>query len=136
MQAFGNFGAFGARAYASVGLETQVSTATPHALILMLFDGAIDSVERARTCLGSKDIPGKLTAIKRADRIISEGLRASLDPTTGQLAERLESLYDYMSRRLVVGNATNDTAVLGEVTGLLRELRGAWAEIAPAAKAA
>jgi flagellar protein FliS len=136
VQGFGSFGAFGARAYASVGLETKVTSADPHALVLMLFDGAIDSVERARACLDSKDIPGKLAAIKRADRIISEGLRASLDPTTGQLAERLDALYDYMGRRLVVGNASNDTTVLGEVTGLLRELRSAWAEIAPAAKAA
>ena len=136
MQAFGNFGAFGARAYASVGLETKVTSANPHSLVLMLFDGAIDSVERARACLESKDVAGKLKAIKRADRIISEGLRASLDPTTGLLSERLDALYDYMGRRLVVGNASNDTAILGEVTGLLRELRGAWAEIAPAAQAA
>ncbi|QEI07250.1 flagellar export chaperone FliS [Pigmentiphaga aceris] len=131
------FGSFGARAYASVGVETKVTSSNPHALVLMLFDGALDSVQRALVCLEEKDIPGKAKAIVRADRIISEGLRASLDPSTGgQLAERLEALYDYMSRRLVVANAGNDPDALLEVQKLLRELRGAWAEISPTAQAA
>lgn len=130
------FGSFGARAYASVGVETKVTSSNPHALVLMLFDGAIDSTQRAIVCLEENDIPGKAKAIVRADRIISEGLRASLDPSTGQLAERLEALYDYMSRRLVSANAGNDPAALLEVQKLLRDLRGAWAEISPTAQAA
>lgn len=130
------FGSFGARAYASVGVETKVTSSNPHSLVLMLFDGAIDSIQRAIVCLEERDIPGKAKSIVRADRIISEGLRASLDPSTGQLAERLEGLYDYMSRRLVAANAGNDTEALLEVQKLLRELRGAWAEISPAAQAA
>jgi flagellar protein FliS len=136
VQGFGSFGAFGARAYASVGVETKVTSANPHALVLMLFDGAIDGLQRAVVCLEAKDIAGKAKALTRADRIISEGLRASLDPSTGQLAERLESLYDYMSRRLVVANATNDAEPMLEVQNLLRDLRGAWAEISPKAQAA
>lgn len=136
MQGFGSFGAFGARAYASVGVETKVTSSNPHTLVLMLFDGAIDALQRAMVCLEAKDIPGKAKAVTRADRIISEGLRASLDPSTGQLAERLEALYDYMSRRLVVANANNDAEPMLEVQNLLRDLRGAWAEISPKAQAA
>jgi flagellar protein FliS len=136
VQGFGSFGAFGARAYASVGVETKVTSSNPHTLVLMLFDGAIDALQRAMVCLEAKDIAGKAKAVTRADRIISEGLRASLDPSTGQLAERLESLYDYMSRRLVVANATNDAEPMLEVQNLLRDLRGAWAEISPKAQAA
>ncbi len=136
MQGFGGFGAFGARAYASVGVETKVETANPHSLVLMLFDGAIDSLARVRGCIEAEDMPGKFAAITRVDRIISEGLRTSLDPSTGELAGRLDDLYDYMSRRLVVANATNDIAVLDEISGLLRGLRDAWAQIAPKSKAA
>lgn len=136
MQAFGSFGAFGANAYASVGVETKVTSSNPHALVLMLFDGAIDALQRAMVCLDAKDIAGKAKALTRADRIISEGLRASLDPSTGQLAERLESLYDYMSRRLVFANANNHAEAMLEVQKLLRDLRGAWAEISPTAQAA
>ena len=136
MQGFGSFGAFGARAYASVGVETKVTSSNPHTLVLMLFDGAIDALQRAMVCLEAKDIPGKAKALTRADRIISEGLRASLDPSTGELAERLESLYDYMSRRLVLANANNDPGAMLEVQNLLRDLRGAWAEISPKAQAA
>jgi flagellar protein FliS len=136
VQGFGSFGAFGARAYASVGVETKVTTSNPHALVLMLFDGAIDALQRSMVCLEEKDIPGKAKALSRADRIISEGLRASLDPSTGQLAERLESLYDYMSRRLVFANANNDADAMLEVQKLLRDLRGAWVEISPKAQAA
>ncbi|HTH40447.1 MAG TPA: flagellar export chaperone FliS, partial [Rhodocyclaceae bacterium] len=48
----------------------------------------------------------------------------------GDLAERLDALYGYMSQRLVMANLKNDPAILDEVTGLLNEIRTAWAEIA------
>ncbi|MDX3904134.1 MAG: flagellar export chaperone FliS [Pigmentiphaga sp.] len=131
------FASFGARAYASVGVETGVSTSSPHALILMLYDGALASLRRAKTCLQADDAAGKTQAISRAARIIDEGLRASLDHRAGgDLAGQLDALYGYMCRRTLQAGIDNDGAVLDEIVELLDGLRDAWASIEPKAQAA
>lgn len=119
-----------AAAYAQIGVETQVSSADPHELILMLFDGALLSVNSAAAAIDAKDTQAKIRHITKAIEIISLGLQASLDSAGGELAERLGALYDYMSLRLTQANAQNSTAPLVEVSGLLRDLRDAWAQIA------
>lgn len=122
-----------AAAYARVGLETSVSAADPHKLILMLFDGAVLAINSAAVAIANDDTPAKLRQITKAIEIITLGLQASLDKGSGGgLAERLDALYHYMSARLVVANAQNSTAPLNEVATLLNELREAWAQIAEA----
>lgn len=126
------FGGFQSRAaaYAKVGVETGVSTADPHKLILMLFDGALLQVRSAGIAMQSKDIPGKGMAISKAIEIIVNGLKVSLDISAGgELAERLAALYDYMGERLLYANLHNSQPALDEVAGLLATLREAWAEI-------
>lgn len=118
-------------AYARVGVETGVASADPHRLILMLFDGSLAAVSQARNAIGRKDVVAKGTAISKAIAIVDGGLKASLDVKAGgMLAERLSSLYDYMLQRLLTANLRSDVEALDEVTRLLNELRGAWAQIA------
>jgi flagellar protein FliS len=124
-------------AYAQVGVETGVAAADPHKLILMLFDGTLAAISNARLALSRKEIGAKGAAISKAIAIIDGGLKASLDVRAGgELAERLSGLYDYMLQRLLVANLRNDSAALDEVTRLLNELRGAWAQIGQAGAAA
>lgn len=120
-----------AKAYAKVGVETGVESASPHKLILMLFDGALMALSTATMHLKEKHIAEKGQALAKAVDIIGNGLKASLDPQSGgDLAGRLEALYDYMCMRLTHANLKNDGAAIAEVGGLLKELRGAWEEIA------
>lgn len=122
-----------AAAYARIGVQTNVATADPHQLILMLFDGALLSINSAAVALESNDVPGKIKHITKAIEIIGMGLKASLDLTAGgELAERLDALYDYMTNRLVYANAFNTDIPLTEVAGLLRDLRDAWSQISDA----
>lgn len=119
-----------AQAYARVGVETGVTAANPHQLILMLFDGALLAIAKADASMGQGAIIEKSQAISRATDIISSGLRASLDFSgSDDLATRLASLYDYMVLRLIHANVKNDARALHEVSGLLSEIRGAWEEI-------
>lgn len=119
-----------ASAYADVGVETVVSTADPHRLILMLFEGALLKVGAAGIAMDSKDIPTKGAAISKAIEIIANGLKVSLDfDAGGELAERLGALYDYMTQRLLYANLHNSRPALDEVARLLNELKGAWEEI-------
>mgnify|MGYP002135224055 CR=1 FL=1 len=64
----------GAAAYSSVGVETGVSTADPHKLILMLFEGALLQIGTAAIAMDSKDIPTKGKSISKAIDIINNGL--------------------------------------------------------------
>lgn len=124
-----------ASAYAKVGVESHVSNADPHQLILMLFDGALLSINSAAIAMERNDIEARVKNITKAIEIISMGLKASLDNQTGgELTERLAALYDYMCSRLLHANAFSTDAPLIEVAGLLRDLRDAWSQIANASQ--
>ena len=117
----------GASAYANVGVETGVMAASPHKLIVMLFDGAVAAVGSALVHMQAGSIPEKGKAISKAIQIIENGLRASLDRKAGgQIGENLDALYEYMQHRLLLANVQNDPAILEEVQRLLNELREAW----------
>jgi hypothetical protein len=55
----------GVAAYAKVGLETGVLAASPHKLIVMLFDGALQALRNAREQMKAGDIPAKGKSIAR-----------------------------------------------------------------------
>lgn len=120
-----------ADAYARVGIETGVTSASPHKLILMLFDGAIVAIGAASRQMQANQIAEKGQSISKAIDIITNGLEASLDmKVEGELAQRLSALYEYMCARLLHAGIKNDRAALDEVVGLLTEIRSAWEEIA------
>jgi flagellar protein FliS len=120
----------GVNAYANVGLETGIASASPHALIVMLYDGALVALLSAKTNIAAGNIAAKGSAISKAISIIDNGLRASLDKNAGgEIAANLDALYDYMSRRLLHANLKNDVTIIDEVHRLLSDLRGAWVEI-------
>lgn len=126
----------GASAYAKVGVETGVMAASPHKLIVMLFDGAVAAVRSALVHMKTGNIPEKGKSISKAIQIIENGLRASLDRKAGgQIGENLDALYEYMQHRLLVANLQNDPEVLNEVERLLNELREAWNAIGAPANA-
>jgi flagellar protein FliS len=119
-----------ASTYARVDLEGRVTSADPHQLIVLLYDGAILALTRAEAAIARKDIAAKATWITHAVSIIVEGLQTALDKDAGgSLARNLEDLYTYMARRLFEANMHSDAARVAEVRRLLDELRGAWLSI-------
>ncbi|MGZ8289029.1 MAG: flagellar export chaperone FliS [Telluria sp.] len=117
----------GANAYAKVGIETGVMAASPHKLIVMLFDGALTAIRNAQAHMKAGNIPEKGSQISKAIKIIENGLRASLDRDVGgEIAHGLDSLYEYMGHRLLMANLNNQPELLEEVHRLLSELRDAW----------
>ena len=117
-------------AYKSVGVESAVTTASPHQLILLLFEGAQAAISLARGEMARNNIPAKGKAISRAIDIIENGLKASLNlDVDSDLPEKLDALYDYMVVRLLHANLKNDPAALEEVATLLGEIQSAWVEI-------
>lgn len=125
------YGANGTQAYAKIGVESAVMSATSPQLMTLLFDGAISAVVRARLFMQDGNIPGKGNAISKAINIIEAGLKQGLDEASGdELTLNLIGLYSYMVRRLVEANIRNDVAALEEVETLLRNIADAWKEVA------
>lgn len=129
---FGSSHSQGANAYAKVGIETGVIAASPHKLIVMLYEGAIVAINNAITHINNGNIAGKGQSISKAISIIENGLRASLDKKAGgDIALSLDALYEYMNNRLIEANLQNQISTLEEVRTLLRDLKKSWEEISP-----
>jgi flagellar protein FliS len=122
----------GANAYSKVGMETGVVAASPHKLIIMLFEGALLSISSAIQHMQAGNMEAKGKAISKAVSIIDEGLRASLDKKVGgEIALSLDSLYEYMVSRLMMANLKNQPKTLEEVHQLLSGLKDSWEAIDP-----
>ncbi|MFZ6767007.1 flagellar export chaperone FliS [Undibacterium sp. Di26W] len=133
---FGSSQVRGANAYAKVGIETGVVAASPHKLIVMLFEGAIVAISNASQHLSNGEIASKGQSISKAIAIIENGLRASLDKKAGgEIADNLDALYEYMTARLIKANLENNDGMLNEVRNLLKDLKASWEAIAPASEA-
>ena len=117
-------------AYRSVGVECVVDSASPHQLVIMLFEGARIAIAKARVHMQLGETAAKGEAILKAVCIIDQGLKACLDTQHGgELAVRLQALYDYMVSRITLANLRNDPQPLDEVGRLLGELEEAWRQI-------
>ena len=122
-------------AYQSVATHGGVAASDPHALILMLMDGALDRLAQARGFMANGIVAEKNQLLSTAIAIIDE-LRMSLDVKAGgPIAANLEDLYDYMCRQLVKANLHNRIETVDEVSHLLAEIRAAWIALPPEARA-
>lgn len=118
------------RQYQQVNTQAQLVEASPHRLIQMLFEGALDRLAQAQGALKRGQVAEKGLLIGKAVNIVS-GLRESLNKEQGgQLAENLDGLYEYMVRQLTQANLTNDAQALQHVAALLREVKEGWDGIA------
>ncbi|CBL46742.1 Flagellar protein [gamma proteobacterium HdN1] len=112
--------------YANVGRRTAVEGATPHQLIMMLYDGVLESLMKATGCIQRKDFAAKGAAIGKAINIIG-GLQSFLDMEKGgEVSANLDRLYDYMTRRLYDATVSNDIAIISEVANLIKTVREGW----------
>ena len=112
--------------YGSVQVVTGVASANNVQLIQMLFDGLIESLAKAKGHIVHGTIKEKSDALGRAGRIVV-GLQGALDFNQGgDLAQNLNELYAYVTRRLFHINAHNDLEALDEVFTLMNDIRQAW----------
>lgn len=127
----------GANAYAKVGMETGVIAASPHKLIVMLFEGAIVAITQAKTHMQAGQFEAKGKSITKAVLIVDEGMRGSLDKKAGgEIAVNLDALYGYIIQCLMRANLRNDQALLDEAQALLTDLKTTWEAIGSTAQPA
>jgi flagellar protein FliS len=116
-------------AYKTNKNDVLIDDASPHQLITMLLDGALERVAAAKGAMERSEVATTGEAIGKAISIV-DNLRVSLDQNQGgPIAENLSALYDYMTRRLLEANATKDREMLAEVASLLKEIKVAWDQV-------
>lgn len=114
-------------AYQSVQVDASVLGATPYELIAKLLSKAIDSTLKAKQFMQEGNISAKGEHIKMAVAIITDGLLSCLNMEEGgDLAKKLQALYEHMALCLLKAHAENDPALLDEVASLLSEIKSGW----------
>ncbi|HBK67559.1 MAG TPA: flagellar export chaperone FliS [Firmicutes bacterium] len=108
--------------------QTQVETAGPLELIIMLYDGAIRFCNQAKLAIEEKNLNQANQMLQRAQDIIDE-LNINLNMEAGEIAVNLRSLYQFISTKLVEANIKKDLTLLNQMIALLTDLRSSWVEL-------
>jgi flagellar protein FliS len=114
--------------------NNAVTTANPQELTLMLYDGALKFTRLAKLAIEQGNPDLKNTNIQKAQAIFQE-MRLTLNKQIA-ISANLDSLYEYIWRRLLDANVKNDTTILDEVLDFTTELRDTWKEAMKLAKQA
>ncbi len=112
--------------------ESSIKTSTPEELTLMLYNGLVKFLMQAQNAIETNNIEKANNSILRAQAIIKE-FQATLDMNY-EVSEGLDSLYDYMYRRLIEANLKKDVSIIEEILGYSKELRDTWAQAMKIAK--
>ena len=112
--------------------QQSVLTAPPGRLVVMLYDGCLRFLFQAAYAM-REGLPQDVDArLRRAEAILDE-LLATLDMERGgEVASRLQGIYTFCRRHLRDARREGDPEMVEEVSGLLSELRDAWAQVAGA----
>lgn len=113
-------------------LRTQINTASPSDLTLMLFNGCLRFIKQAEKFMETKNYEQKNLYIGKATNIISE-LNLTLDMQF-EISHSLRALYQFIYEQLAAANITNNLEGLTEAYDMITELRDTWAEAMKQAK--
>ncbi len=114
------------QSYRKVSLDGEISVASPHRIIQMMFEGALQRVAQSRYAIEHKDIENKGIFIGKAIGLIT-GLNSSLNMDAGgDIAGNLSDLYDFMLRRISEANINNDIQALDDVSDILKTIKEGW----------
>lgn len=107
--------------------QNSVTTASPGELTLMLYNGCLKFLHKAKEAIVEKNIVEKNKNLQKAQAIINEFmLTLNMDI---EVSKNMLALYEYMNRRLIEANVKSDIAIIEEVEGLVTEFRDTWKEV-------
>ena len=117
------------RSYHAVNLEAQTARASPVQLVLILMDGLLEEIARAKGHIQARRYEQKANSLNRCIDMLN-GLSSSLDSDAGnEVVNNLMRLYDYCASRLHTVGLKLDTTIIDEVTGLLTTIKRGWLSV-------
>lgn len=112
--------------YHAVNVGAQAVQASPVQLVLMLTDGLLEELARARAHIEARRYELKARSLDRCIDMLN-GLSSALDfEAGGELVQNLSRLYDYCAERLYQAGFKLDPKMVDEVSALLMNLRKGW----------
>ena len=109
--------------------KNQISTSGQGHLILMMYEGAIKFTKLALESMTEGDLSSQGKYIQKAHDIVNE-LSLALDfKKGGDVAPRLESLYQFALSQLTLANIKSDKKALQTVLNILNPLLEAWTQL-------
>ena len=108
--------------------KTDITTANRETILLMMYAGGIRFLKQAMQAAENNDLAEKNRLVGKAQQVVSE-LRATLNfEVGGQIASRLETLYHFITERLMTATAEKTIEPLREALEILLTLNSAWEE--------
>lgn len=116
--------------YQKVNTQEAVSGVSPHRLIQMLMEGALQRMAEAKGAMQRGNLNDKGMALGKAISIVG-GLSDSLNmEVKADLPGNLENLYEYIVQCLMDANTSNDESKIDEAAVLLKTVKNGWDGIA------
>ncbi len=106
--------------------KSSIETASREQILIMLYDGAIQFLNKAKIAMQNKQIEQTHNNLIGAQNIIQEFINSMDREVAPQLAENLISLYEYFIRRLVYANVKKQVEPIDEVLRYLKSLKATW----------
>lgn len=101
----------------------NITTATPEKLMIMLFDGAVQFLQKAKIAIEEKNLQDRASNIESARKIIRELMR-TIDLENGNdVAKSLFKLYNKMAMKLIKANVSRNQNLIDEVIEDLSNIR-------------
>ena len=106
--------------------QASIETASREQILIMLYDGAIQFLNKAKVAMSKNYIEGIHNNLMGAQNILNEFITSMDVEVAPQLAQNLISLYEYFIRRLVRANMKKEIEPIDEVLGYLKSLKATW----------
>ncbi|MCX6379081.1 MAG: flagellar export chaperone FliS [Armatimonadetes bacterium] len=110
-------------------LQTQIETASPTRLIVLLYEGAIRFCYLGMEAMNAGNLEEQNKCLVRAQKIVGELMGSLNKGSGGEVAENLMRIYMYLLDRLVDANFEDNPKGIHETIGLLGELKTSWEEV-------
>lgn len=107
--------------------NNSVSTASPGELTLMLYNGCLKFLGKAKIAITEKNIQEKNINLQKAQKIIQE-LMVTLNMNI-EISKSMMQMYEYMNHRLIEANMKSDVGIIEEVEGYALEFRDTWKQV-------
>ena len=109
-------------------LATQVTTAAPQKLRLMLVEGAIRFGLQAQALWNDRKETEAMEALIRCRQIVAE-LMAAVKDDGSELSNKIMALYTFLFRTLTESQLNQDVAKIAEVVEVLQVERETWSQV-------
>ncbi|MGZ8359170.1 MAG: flagellar export chaperone FliS [Allosphingosinicella sp.] len=115
--------------YRNVDLESRIEGATPHQLVVLMFEELLKSLDAMVVAAPRGDYQQRIRRQSRAVSLL-HGLEGSLDYAKGgEIAEGLAAIYREARRLVMAGGRENDAEQIVKARAMLDEIASAWSQI-------